>query len=243
MEDTKFKKTTLGDDALIYQRSKDTITKEEIKKLPFRQRIGYFRDYYLKIVLVVVLAAVLIGYLLNTTVFNRAECVLAICCLNDSGLTGSEDMDRFLEEYIGMEGKNDYIQTEAFYLDNYQVSMAFTTRIAAGAIDLVICSYDDFLEQSGHGMFRDLSEFLPADMYARLSDRFLENSVVEYDTSGEIVSHTEPFPFGIDLSDSSAYKEYGGLGSRPVLCVAANVQNTENVQKAISWFFSLDGEQ
>ncbi len=238
--DTKFKKTALDDDALIYKRSKDTISREDIKKLPFRQRLGYFRDYYLKIVLVVVLAAVFLITILNTTIFNRKECVLAICCLNGSEPADSESLDSFLEEYIGMENKNDYIQTEVFYLDSYQMNMAYTTRIAAGAVDLIICSQDDFQEQSGRGMFCDLREALPDELYSRLSDRLLEGSVLQYDESGEVISRSDPIPFGIDISDSAVYREYGGAAEKPVLCVSANSQNTENVLKAVPYLAGLD---
>ncbi len=101
----------IKDDALIYQRSKDTVSKDEIRQLPFRQQIGYFKDYYLKIVLAVAAAAVFIGGLLNTSVFNRRECVLSVCCVNGSDFTESEALDQFLTEYIGIENKNDYVQT------------------------------------------------------------------------------------------------------------------------------------
>ncbi len=120
------------------------------------------------------------------------------------------------------------------------MSMAFTTRLAAGAIDLVICPRSDFTEQAEHGMFRDLSEFLPADMYEKLSDRLLSASLVEYDEAGEIVSHSEPVMLGIDLSGSDIYKEYGSLAEQPVLCVAGNIQNTENALQVISRFTGIE---
>lgn len=236
MMDTKFKKTALGDDALIYQRSKDTISKEEIKKLPFRQRIGYFKDYYLKITIVVIIAAIALGSLLNTTVFNRSNCVLALCFLNGSAIQDGEGMSSFLEEYLGMENKNDYISTETFLLDNYQMNMAYTTRISAKSIDLIICSRDDFMEQSERGMLCDLRELLPEEMQEQLSDRFLENGIAQMDDNYNIVSHSDPAPFGIDLTGSEAYKEYGGTDTQPVLCAAANVTNTENAIRAIAWF-------
>lgn len=234
--DTKFKKTALDDDALIYQRSKDSISREDIKKLPLRQRFGYFRDYYLKIVAVAVLVIIAVVSLLNTTVFNRSESVLSICFLNGGAISDTDALDEFLEGYIGLENKNDYIQSETLYLDSYQMNMAFITRLAAGAIDLVVCPYSDFLDQSQNGMFCDLRELLPEDMYEQLSDRILENGVAERDGEGEIISRSDPIPFGIDLSDSAVYKEYGGLDAQPVLCAAANVKNTENALKAIAWF-------
>ncbi len=236
----KFKKTALDDDAAIYQRSKDTITKEEIKSLPFRQRLGYYKDYYLKITLVVIAAAVLIFSVLNTTVFNRSECRLSLCFLNGTLPEQSEEMDSFFEENIGLDSKNDFMRSDTYALDNYQMDMAYKTRLMAGAIDLIICPQDVFLEESGQGLFCDLREFLPKDMYAQLSDLLLENKVAETDDLGEVVSYSEPIPMGIDLSGSDFYKEYGGLLEQPVLCAAWRPENKENALKAIAYFTGID---
>lgn len=240
--DIKFKKTALDDDALIYQRSKDTTTKEDIKSLPLRQRLGYFRDYYLKIVVVAVLSVIVLASILNTTVFNRSESELSICFLNGSVPEKSEDLDSFFEEYIGLENKNDYIRSESFFLDNYQMDMAFKTKLMAGAIDLVICSYDDFMEQSEARLFCDLREFLPEDMYDQLSELLVENKVPELDDMGEITAYSDPIPMGIDLSGSSLYKEYGGTATRPVLCAAGTTKNKENALTAIACFCGISGE-
>ena len=237
--DLKLKKTALNDDAMIYKRSKDTITKEELKKLPFKQKLGYFKDYYLMKVIVVIIIFAMIFSVLNSAVFNRSECILAICFLNNSMVTQSDELSASLEDYIGPENDNDYVGTEYFYLDNPQSSMAFATRIAAQAVDIIICSYDDFLEQSESGMLFRLDEFLPADMYDALSDRILENKVASLDFEGNVTSYTEPFPFGIDLSDNKTYTDYGGREAHPVLAVAASAKNQENILRAITFFFSL----
>ncbi len=236
----KFKKTALDDDAMIYQRSKDTVTKEEIKSLPFRQRLGYYKDYYLKITLVVIAAAVLIFSILNTTVFNRSECRLSLCFLNGALPAQSDEMDLFFEEEIGLESKNDFMRSDTYALDNYQMDMAYKTRLMAGAIDLIICPYDLFLEQSEQGLFCDLREYLPEDMYAQLSDLLLENKVAETDDLGETVSYSEPIPMGIDLSDSSFYQQYGGAIEDPVLCAAWRPENHGNALKAIAYFTGID---
>lgn len=236
----KFRKTALDDDAALYRRSKDTITKEEIKKLPFLQRLGYYKDYYLKMTLVIIAAIILVVAILNTTIFNRSECRLAICFLNGAMPERYEEMDSFFEEQIGLENKNDFMHSDTYGLDNYQMDMAYKTRLMAGAIDLVVCPYDVFLEQSEQGLFCDLREFLPKDMCEQLSDLLLENKVAEIDDMGEVVSYSEPVPMGIDLSDSAFYQEYGGAIERPVLCAVGISRNEENAFKAIAYFAGID---
>lgn len=236
----KFKKTALDDDAAIYQRSKDTITKEELKNLPFRQKLGYYKDYYLKITIGIIIAAVLIFSILNTTIFNRSECRLSLCFLDGTLPERSEEMDSFFEEAIGLENKNDFIHSDTYVLGNYQMEMAYRTRLMARAIDLVVCPRDVFLEQSEQGLFCDLRELLPADMYAQLSDLMIENKIAETDDAGDVVSYSEPMPMGIDLSGSNFYKEYGGLLEQPVLCVTWNPENKGNVLKAITYFTGID---
>ncbi len=236
----KFKKTALDDDAAIYQRSRDTVTKEEIKNLSFRQRIGYYKDYYLKITLVIIAAAVIVISVLNTTIFNRSECRLSLCFLNGTLPAQSEEMDSFFEEQIGLESKNDFMRSDTYALDNYQMDMAYRTRLLAGAIDLIICPHDVFLEQSGQGLFCDLRELLPEEMYAQLSGLLIENKVAETDDMGEVISYSEPIPMGIDLSGSEFYQQYGGIFEQPVLCAAWHPENKGNALKAIAYFTGID---
>ena len=46
--DVKQKKTALDDDSILYQKRDDTIGKKDISSLSGRQKLQYFKDYYLK---------------------------------------------------------------------------------------------------------------------------------------------------------------------------------------------------
>lgn len=46
--DINQKKTALDDDSILYQKRDDSIGKKDISGLSGRQRLQYFRDYYLK---------------------------------------------------------------------------------------------------------------------------------------------------------------------------------------------------
>ena len=233
--DIKFKKTTLDDDALMYNKSKDTITKEELKNLPFKQKLIYFKDYFAKRTIVVIIIIAVLISILNTTVFNRATCQLSLILINGQ-LEEAEALSDSLEEYLEITNKNDYVSTETFNISDYQMNMAFMTRIWAASTDILICSRTDFEEQAARGYCADLSETLPEELYASLADRIVEGQVEELDEDGNVISRSDPTPFGIDISDSSILEEYELYCPDPVLCITANSPNLENALKTISYF-------
>ena len=234
--DIRYKKTKLDDDSVMYDKSKDTVTREELKELPLKKKIQYFMDYYAKIVVVAILAVIAVFSLLNTTVFNRSTSRLAILFLNSCQIEDTESLPAELEEYLALENKNDYVSVENFNTDDYQMNMAYVTRIGAGSADLLICSRDDFTEQAEKGYLADLSEVLPQDLYDSLSDRILEGKTAEMDYEGNVTSYSEPMPMGIDVSGSSIVEEWNLYCDDPVLCVIGNAPNMDNVIKTISYF-------
>lgn len=231
-----FKKTKLDDDALMYQKSKDSVTKEDIKNLSFKEKVQYFKDYYAKKVLVIILIIAAVCAVLNTTVFNPSTSILSVIFLNECMIEKTEELQDSLEEYIGIENKNDYISVETFNTDDYQMNMAYMTRLGAGSADIIICSYDDFTEQAARGAFADLSTVLPKELYDSLSARILEGQITETDMDGNVISYEDPLPFGIDLSDSPVFEDYEIYCTDPVLCISSSVANEENALKAIEYF-------
>lgn len=234
--DTKFKKTALDDDAAMYQTSKDTITKEDLKNLSGKQKLLYFRDYYLKICIAVVIGVIFIVYFTYTTVINPSRDVLSIVFLNGSYIQDTTELRTFIEDTIGMERKKDHISIEYYDLEEYQMNMVFTTKIGAGSVDLIICTYSDFVEQAQRGMFADLREYLPQEMYRSLAEQIMTGRVAETDIGGNVLSYSEDIPFAIDLSDSDLCAEYVSSLEAPVLCVAASSSNIDNALKAIACF-------
>lgn len=233
--DIKFKKTTLDDDALMYNKSKDTITREELKQLPFKQKLIYFKDYYAKITIVVIIIIIAVISLLNTTVFNRSTCMLSLILLNGQ-MENSDPLSESLEEYLEITNKNDYVSAEAFNISDYQMNMAYSTRIWAGSADIVICSRSDFEDQAARGYCADLSETLPEEMFSALSDYIVDGQEEEIDEDGNVLSRSDPQPFGIDLSGSSVLEEYEIICRDPVLFITANSPNPDNAVKTLAYF-------
>lgn len=229
------KKTALDDDSVIYQKRDDSFGKKDIRNLSGKQKLQYFKDYYLLKVVVVLIALAAAGSLLNGMIFNRSECVLSLAFVNGSRIAQTEELNEALAQYLEP-GRNDYVSVENYGLDDYQMQMAFVTKMSAAAIDVVVCPQDYFEEGCTLGMFADLSEFLPEETYQELSGRILEGQEAERDVEGTVVSYHEAKPYGLDISGSGLFQEFGGTEESPVLCVMANTGHGENVRNVIAYF-------
>lgn len=234
--DIKNKKTALGDDASIYSRNRDAATKENMKNLTPKERFQYFLDYHSKKVIVILLIVAFAGMMLYETVLNPSTCVFSVACVDDVSFSDIDNAQIDLEEYIEIENENDYGSVSYYNREDYNSNTAFITHMLTGTIDIVLCSEEYFQTASEQGMFADLSTLLPEDVYESLSERMIESKIADTDTDGTVLSYGEELPYGIDISGSSKFEEFGGIGDKPILCVATSSQNTENILKIITYF-------
>lgn len=116
--------------------------------------------------------------------------------------------------------------------------MKLTTLIAASAVDAIICPEDLFLQYSELGYLADLSEILPAGLYAQFEEDILESSEVETDNDDNIVNTLPAAPHGIDITDNAAYQAYGGMGEKAILCVLSNTERADNVIRFLEYLAS-----
>ncbi len=230
------KKTALGDDSVLYQKRDDSFGRKDLKSITRKQKLQYFKDYYLMKVVVVLAVLIAVGSLLNGMFFNRSECVLSVAFVNESRIPQAEELNESLEKYLDL-GRNDYVSVENYGLDDYQMQMAFVTKMSASAIDLTICPRDYFEDGCALGMFADLSECLPEETYRELAGRMLEGREAERDTEGNIVSYYDAKPYGIDLSGSAFLAEYGVTDESAVLCIMGNTEHMAYVKDALVHFF------
>lgn len=238
--DTNHRKTAVDDDSIIYQKRDDTFKKEDFSKLSSKQKMIYFKDYYLKWVIVGVIVLAIIIALLNTTVFNRANFVVSLAFLNECELEKSEELSADVKDYLKATGKNDTVTVSYFDLNQYQMEMAYFAQSSAGTIDVVICSKDYFEEGAQNGTFADLSGVLPEQVYADLSSSILNASEAELDDDGNPISYKEPAPYGIALSSGSQLEKYGIGGTDVVLCIARNADHMDNAVKMVSFFTGVN---
>lgn len=235
--DVEHRKTTLSDDASIYSRTKDTVTKEELKNLPFKQKIAYFKDYYMVGLACLIVAAIFIIYMVYTSLINPSKDVLTVAVLDDTYVSATEEMGASIKEYLGLERKKDYVGVSYYDTDDYQMNMAYMTIAGAGQLDLIVCSYDQFQKQANMGLLADMKELLPAKTYDSLKDRMVTGHTVDADLDGSITSVGDELEYGIDITDSAAVRQYiTTAADRVILCAFAAPPNRENALKGIEYF-------
>lgn len=230
------KKTTLGDDSLLYQKRDNSLGKKDISNLSKAEKLGYFKDYYLKFVIVILIAVIAIGHLIYSTTLGRSVTLASVVCIDDAYMAESDTLSDILKEDLGSERKKDFVSVSNYSIDDYQQNMAYVTQLTAGTIDLIICSEEYFKQGCNRGYFADLSEVLPEEMYTALENQILYGSLAITNDDGEVTSYEDPLPHGISLKGTSKYAEYGGMLDNAILCVTATSSNPENTLKVLSWF-------
>ena len=85
----KGKKTSLKEDASIYQKHPgDLSEKEKLKTMSGKQKRSYFATYYLPPILIALAALAVVGYILWSDFINKADIYLHCAILNESAADG-----------------------------------------------------------------------------------------------------------------------------------------------------------
>lgn len=231
--DVKQKKTALDDDSILYQKRDDTIGKKDISSLSGRQKLQYFKDYYLKFcILAVILTAIGVN-LIYTIFFRHPETVLNITAVNGASLSGADDLAAFLKSSFQATGKDQILTVTNYNLDDVNQQMAFTTKLVTSDLDVIICDRDTFDSRCEAGFFLDLSAVLPDGLLATFSDHLVNGQIVERDNDDRIVRTGEELPYGINIADTPLYIYYGGTASEAILCITAGSEHQDNALEFI----------
>ena len=231
--DINQKKTALDDDSILYQKRDDSSGKKDLSSLTGRQKLQYFKDYYLKFCILAVVLLVIAINLIYTIFFRHQETILSIAAVNDTSMSASESFNDYLKDYYQISSKNELLTVNNYYLDDPNQQMAFTTKLVTGDLDLIICDRDTFDSRSSAGFFADLSSLLPDDLFSALSDDLVTGQIEELDDNNEVVSTGPETPYGIDIARTPLYTYFGGSAKEAILCVPAVSEHTDSVLQFI----------
>ncbi len=219
----------------------------KLKGRSFKEKLGYFWDYYKIHTFVVLLILIVVGSFIWDIATTKEEAFSATL-LNAYGGEGQESFQADFAEYAG-------IDTDAYscYIDatstfshkmTSEVDLAVFQRTIAmaqtGGLDVIAGDLMPFTHIAGTGMFLDLKDVLTEEEYARYEPYFyyIDGALLEddseetYEADGsagfddENIDHTnpssmeKPIPVGIFLTDSEKLQKYSCYtisGETPVL--------------------------
>lgn len=168
-QNIEFKKSTLDDDASIYQKKEERddakTTQEKWSSLNKTEKWKYFKDYYLTKIIIAVVVVVFVGYSIYTSFRDNYTTKYNVTVLNELFFDNRamEEHLSQLEKKWGFEEKEKAAYSVDMSLNNNSDKATFVTYLSAGSMNAVIGKKDN-LENYG-GQFIDYSEILPAEIY------------------------------------------------------------------------------
>lgn len=233
--------------------------REQQKKLKgksFKEKLGYFWDYYKIHTIVILFITVFAGTFIYDVATAKEEAFSATL-LN---AYGGERQNDFQNDFAGFAGIDTEIYdcfidaNSALNLDSYsQTDMAVLQRTVAmtqtSGLDILTADLKPFTHFASSGMFLDLRDILPEEEYARYEPYFYyidqaaldkESEANDFDSAGPEsvpdIDHTDPsamespIPVGIYLPGSAKLKEYNCYtlsGETPILGFAVNSERPD----------------
>ncbi len=235
--DVKNKRTTLGDEAAIYHHEENVSEKEKWKNMTWKQRMEYFRNYYLMKVIVVIACVGIVSSILYTMFSPKPEQVLSVAIIN-----GAMQYDQYLkvqEEFeaaVGLDKETQETVFDAGYTfegNDFESLQKFAMYNAVGDLDVTILPLSVFEAYAPVGYFSPVSGHLPSNLYARLSEYLV--SCEQKDGDGNVIPDSENV-YGILLNSSHVYD--GVATEEPVvLCINMSTGNDENIVRFLNYIF------
>ncbi len=247
--------------------------KEQQKKLKgktFREKLGYFWDYY-KVHTLVAVAVLIVGGGLIHDIVTAKEEAFSATLLNAYGGNMQHEFQDAFAEYAGIDTEiyDCYIDTSSTlnYNMTSEADLAIFQRTVAmaqtGGLDVLAGDLMPFTHMAGTGMFLDLREVLTGEEYARYEPYFyyLDGALLEdsdedasYESDGSMdfldtgIDHTDPssmenpIPVGIYLPDNQKLKEYSCYALSGETPVLGFVYSTTRLDTAKLFLSYLMGE-
>ncbi len=242
---TKGKKTSLTEEASIYQKRQDDLSdKERMKNMTGKQKRDFFKTYYLPKLLIILAVAGVVFYIVWVDFINKSHIYMRCAILNESitDSTLTEFSDQFTDSM-----KMDYKKNRAsFYMYYTRSDVAremgadtgsdlseISSRLVANSLDCMIASYEDveniYLK---NGFIMNLNDFLSEKEKKALKPYF----VTQKGGPDKVI--------GISLKDCKKYQAlFTGrtpITKEPVLYVITNAtdEGKNYVKQLIHYLYS-----
>lgn len=200
----------------------------KLKDAPLKEKLAYYKEYYLKTTLVVIAVIAFIGSIAYSMITAPDDTGFAAFFFNDTGDSSSTALaDEFIA-YSGIDTKEHdvYIDATMSYspdgadYDAYAGLEKSMAVISTCELDIIIGDQPAFDYFAKSECFPDITTVLPEDLLEQFADRLY------YYTNEET---GETFPAGIYVTDSPKLNEYYYyVDKEPILGFLVNSNSMEN---------------
>lgn len=169
-----FKKSTLDDDASIYQKKEERddakTAKQKWSSLNKTEKKQYFKDYYMKPLLVGAFILVLVVYAVYTSIRDNTVTKFYLAVMNEYYMDNEamEEHLAYLEEYWDLSRRERTVYSTDLTLSDSASLSTFVTYLYAGSLNAIIGT-EEQLAKYGY-YFTDFEKELPEEIYNQIPE-------------------------------------------------------------------------
>lgn len=214
----------------------------KLKDAPLKEKLDYFKEYYLKATLLIAAAVALVGYLAYSMITSPSDTAFAAFFYNNTGDPFSDELlDGFVASMnIDTKKHKAYIDASMIYGSDVDATASYTAIektmavMSTKELDIIIGDAPVIDYYSAGECFHDVTAVLPKDLLDQFGDRLY------YATTGD---DNLQVPVGIYVDDSPKLNKYHYYDkSRPILGFIANSDSLDNAIAFLRYIYDEEIE-
>lgn len=174
------KQTRLDGNSEIYNKNRDDLPPEERwKQMSKLEKLIYYKEYYLKYTIIVLILLIVGGYVVYTLTKPPKEDTIYLAMID--GIQFDKDIKESIpgtfSDYLKGNNFDGFNKKERVFFESYYNTLVEQVEIDnfydKGKIDSIIARPPNFNSFAAANTFLDLSEVLPKDLFKKISDRLV----------------------------------------------------------------------
>jgi hypothetical protein len=212
----------------------------KLKNAPLKKKWEYFREYYLKMTLLILAGVILLISLAYSIISAPKETAFAAFFINSGSYDSTSTLDEEFANYMGINTKKAecYIDSSMYFAsdfsdyDSYLNVQKVMAIIASKTLDVMVGDEDSMSYFAQSECFGDVTEILPEDLLEQFEDKLYYAKVGD----DEVVT-----PIGIYITDAPKIMENDYyIGMEPIMCFVVNSDNTDNAIEFLRYIYLED---
>lgn len=235
--------SVLDDNSPLYQKQEIKSEKQKWSEMDAKQRLRYFKDYYL-LKCVIVSAIIITTSIVLWSIWGpRKETELFVAVIQNTLVPKEKEnlAQKLNDLFITDPDKQDVKLDDTFY-SKYDSETKFAAYLNAREIDLIITNEEYFKELASTNAFDDLYETMPKfaeknkDLLYWTQGYVEEEASMSMDidnTTNKNTNDKNKHAFGIKITNTSSFHNAWNESSEAVIGVVKNSEQKENAKKAL----------
>lgn len=212
----------------------------KLKGAPLKEKLLYFKDYYLKTTIVAIMICAFIFSLGYTMITSPRDTAFGAFFYNDTGDSSDTRLIDSFVEYIGIDTSKHraYIDASMTYSSDFNNYDSYTglekamAAVTAHELDIIIGDSETIDYFTRCEFLTDVTAILPDDLLE------IHKNNLYY---AQIDGIDEPVPVGIYVSDAPKLNDYYYyVDKEPVLSFIVNSDSTDNAIEFLRFIYMTD---